>query len=94
MCTLLTSRIQASHSFPVIPTGAPTSLPTVQPHGGGARHMVHTAHSQGRISISVVSLSSEAPWRGPGPHPLSFLPILPDYVGIFLTALVVQEPFC
>ena len=38
--------------------------------------------------------SSESLPRSPGPNLITFLPNLPDYLGIFLTALVVQESFC
>ena len=38
-------------------------------------------------------LSSESPARDTGPDLITSLPFLPDYVWIFLTALVVHESF-
>lgn len=46
------------------------------------------AHSPGQ----VIFFSSEFPPRGTGPNPIAFLPFLPNYVYIILTALVVQSP--
>ena len=49
--------------------------------------------SQEWVSISIISLSSEAPPRGTSPDPITSLPCLPDYLCIFLTVWVYRSPF-
>lgn len=69
MFTLLTSRIQASHSSPVIPTGIPTSLLMFDPMVGVPDPVVHIAHSQEDLHLCSLPVPL-SPLRGPGPHPL------------------------
>ena len=48
---------------------------------------------QGGCPAMYSSFSSEFPPRGMGPCLIAFLPFLPNYMCIFLTALVLQESF-
>lgn len=55
--------------------------------------MVQTAPSLGWLCTCITFLFLCSPPRGRGLHLISFLSFMPEYVNIFLTALVVRSPF-
>lgn len=89
---LLRSRAQASHSFPVGPRSLPSSQggssPQCRPLVLGAQPVALNPHSPGQVSTSVPSPLGSLP----GAQVLTWL--LPNYVWIFITVLVLQESFC
>lgn len=92
---LLMSGVQASHSSPVSPSHAPTLQGSLSPWCGtpglGAQPVALTVHSPGQVSTRVISLFLRVTSQGHRSWPDCFLPFLPDYMFIFLTALDVQQ---
>ena len=85
-------------SSPVTPRGPPSSkgacLPLIGFRDWSSQSVVLMAHSLGQVSTWAVSLFLWVPSQGSRSHVMIFFPSLPDYLCIFLTALVVQESFC
>ena len=84
----LMSRVQASHSPPVCPSGPPTrqgdSSPLCRTPGLG--HPVSNCSLPGVGLHLYFPFYSKSSPRGTGPDLIASLPFLPDYMCIFLTA--------
>ena len=96
---LLTSGLQPSTALLVVPVALQPAqgahLPCVGPRNWGAQFVARTSHTPGRVSARVISLFLWVPSRqSTGANLIAFLLFLPDYLWIFLAALVVQESFC
>lgn len=69
-------------------------LPHMGPQDYGIHLWLLPLTPKGNYPTVYSPLSFESPPRDTGPYLVAFLPFLPDYMCIFLLALVVLESFC
>ena len=98
MCTLLTSKVQASLSPTHSARSSPTSQgglglsPLLGPQDWGIQSVVLTVHTPRRVCLCI-PFPELAP-KDTGPLSDCFFLFLPNHTYIFITVLVVPESFC